>query len=87
MEYVGSENRQYGCPSKLTNEQRALVQQLFNESNLKYKSNRNWWRMILYVYNTEFINPSQRGSQSVSSALQERALISQEVNKNVMDAR
>ena len=32
-----------------------------------------------------FINPSQRGSQLVSSALQEIALFSQEVNQNVME--
>jgi len=33
-----------------------------------------------YVYKTEFINPSQRGSQFVSSAL-----IIQDVNPNGMD--
>ena len=39
----------------------------------------------MYVYKTELINPSQRGSQLVSSALQERTLFPQEVNQNVMD--
>ena len=84
-EFIKSADQQFACPSTLTREQRAIVHKLATELGLNHETKGNWRRMILYIYKGQLNMHIQRNSQAISSALNNIATTSQQINQNVLD--